>query len=116
ADLVIESLELQMRTDPVYSVSICCQVGALAEVLDISRNLFSNFRVRAVLHRNPVAWDLEVVQSDGLAYAAIQSQQPPGGTSVTSSSSQRLLRRRSGRACCGDEGCNAPQARDDGLN
>eukprot|EP00439_Symbiodinium_sp_Y106_P066735 s1069_g10.t3 len=78
ADLVIESLELQMRTDPVYSVSICCKVGALAEVLDISRNLFSNFRVRAVLHRNPVAWDLEVVQSDGLAYAAIQSQQPPG--------------------------------------
>ncbi|CAE7335860.1 unnamed protein product [Symbiodinium natans] len=78
ADLVVETLELQMRADPVYSVSICCKVGALAEVLDISRNLFDNFRVRAVLHHNPIAWDLEVVQSDGLAYAAIQSQLPSG--------------------------------------
>eukprot|EP00438_Fugacium_kawagutii_P019488 Skav235621 [mRNA] locus=scaffold358:213099:219199:+ [translate_table: standard] len=63
-DFVIESLELQMRRDPVHSVSITCGLGILAEVLEVTRQFLNNFRIRAAFHHNPLAWDLEVPHED----------------------------------------------------
>lgn len=59
----------------MHSVSLTCTLGILAEVLEVTRHFFDRFRIRAAFHRNPLAWDLEVVQSDGLALAAMES--PP---------------------------------------
>jgi len=77
-DFVVESLEWQMRRDPVYSVSITCTLGILAEVLEVARDFFNTFRIRAAFHHNPLAWDIEVVQSDGLALASMESPPLPG--------------------------------------
>ena len=77
-DLVIESLELQMRRDAVHSISITCTLGILAEVLEVTRDFFNTFRIRAGFYHNPLAWDLEVIQSDGLALASIESPPLPG--------------------------------------
>jgi len=71
-EMVVEALELQMRPDPIYSISISCTVGILAEVLEAARHFLDSFHIRAALHRNPNAWDVEVVQSDGLALASME--------------------------------------------
>lgn len=77
AELVIESLELPMRSEVICSVVVICRLGVLSDVLETTRALFNTFKVRAVLHRNPTAWNVEVVQSNGLNAAMLQSQSPP---------------------------------------
>eukprot|EP00929_Paragymnodinium_shiwhaense_P107999 TRINITY_DN74331_c0_g1_i1.p1 TRINITY_DN74331_c0_g1~~TRINITY_DN74331_c0_g1_i1.p1 ORF type:complete len:623 (-),score=139.54 TRINITY_DN74331_c0_g1_i1:411-2279(-) len=68
-ELVIESLELPMRSDPYVSVVVKTPRLELADTVEAVEGLFDKYRVRALAVKIYPAWNLEIVQSEGLSAA-----------------------------------------------
>lgn len=67
AELVIDELELPLTYDPIMSVAIpVVPLRALADVTRATSELLSKFGARHGFYRNPEAWNLENVRSNGL--------------------------------------------------
>lgn len=71
-ELVTEKCELPMSGIPVASIYATVPFGLLCDAAEAFKQLLDRFKVRAVLHRNSVLWNLELVQSNGLVAATME--------------------------------------------
>jgi hypothetical protein len=78
-EMVIDSLELPMRPDPFYSLTVRMPLGMLGEGgAEMTKRLLEDFKVRATFHpASSSAWNLEVATSDGLVAASLGAAAEP---------------------------------------
>jgi hypothetical protein len=76
-EMIIDSLELPMRPDPIYSVTVRMPLGLLREGAKMTTTLLDDFHVRAHFSPASTAWNLEVATSDGLAAASMAAAMEP---------------------------------------
>uniref|UniRef100_A0A7S1R9Y2 Uncharacterized protein n=1 Tax=Alexandrium catenella TaxID=2925 RepID=A0A7S1R9Y2_ALECA len=70
-EMVIDELELPVTAEPVFSVSVHAPLPGVDEVSSAVKSLLDKFGVRASFRPAPEAWNLEVVQSNGLVAAGL---------------------------------------------
>jgi len=72
-ELILDSLDLPMCIDPICSASLRVPLPLLAEASEAARRFFDTFRVRAAMHHSSAVWNLEMVQSNGIAAASMEA-------------------------------------------
>jgi len=75
-ELILDSLDLPMSVDPICSASLRVPLPLLAEASDAIQRFFSTFKVRAGMHHSSAVWNLEMVQTNGIAAAQMEASLP----------------------------------------